>query len=78
VQSTLLDDGDTVFAPVIKDISRRGWEWKPVQLVLVHGLLQDDAGRFSPTQPVTDFELSGIVQSFTGWAPFRIWRQVTV
>jgi hypothetical protein len=72
VQSILLDGDDTLYAPAIKDISRRGWEWKPVQLVLVHGLLDPDAGRFLPAQPVTDFELSVvIIQSFTGWVPFR-------
>ena len=66
VQSVLLDDGDTLYAPVIKDISRRGWEWKPVQLVAVHGLLKPEAGRFSPAQPVTDIELSAIEKLFIG------------
>jgi FAD dependent oxidoreductase len=66
VQSELLDDGDTLYAPVIKDISKRGWEWKPVQLVAVHGLLKPEAGRFSPAQAVTDTELAAIVKSFTG------------
>jgi len=66
VQSVLLDNGDTLYAPVIKDISRRGWEWKSVQLVLVHGLLKPDAGRFSPAQPVTDIELSAIEKFIIG------------
>jgi hypothetical protein len=69
VQSILLDDGDTLYAPAIKDIPKRGWEWKPVQLVAVHGLLKPEAGRFSPAQPVTDTELSAIVKTFTGPPP---------
>jgi hypothetical protein len=66
VQSILLDDGDTLYAPVIKDIPKRGWEWKPVQLVAVHGLLNPEVGRVAPAQPVTDTELAAIVKSFTG------------
>ena len=66
VQSILLDGGDTLYAPVIKDISRRGWEWKPVQFVAVHGLLKPEAGRFSPAQPLADTELAAIIKSFTG------------
>jgi len=66
VQSVLLDDGDTLYAPVIKDISKRGWEWKPVQFVLANHLLKPEAGRFSAAQPVTDADLTAIIISFTG------------
>ena len=66
VQSILLDAGDTLYAPVIQDIPKRGWEWKPVQLVAVHGLLKPEAGRFSPAQPVTDTELTAIEKSILG------------
>jgi hypothetical protein len=61
----LLDGGDTLYAPVIKDIPKRGWEWKPVQFVSVHGLLKPEAGRFSPAQPVTEAELTAVVKSLT-------------
>lgn len=61
VQSVLLDARDTLLVTPLKDIARGGWEWKPIQLVTVHGMLLPAKGRFASQQAVTDAELRTIM-----------------
>jgi hypothetical protein len=51
VQSVLLDNQDTLLETPLTDVARRGWEWKPIQLVAVHGLLSADKGPSDPPWP---------------------------
>jgi hypothetical protein len=60
VQSVLLDSRDTLLTTPLKDIAREGWEWKPIQLVTVHGMLLPGKGRFAPEKVITDAELRTI------------------
>ena len=60
VQSVLLDTRDTLLTTPLKDVAREGWEWKPIQLVTVHGMLLPDRGRFGPEKLLTDADLRTI------------------
>jgi hypothetical protein len=61
VQSVLLDNRDTLLEMSLKDVNRRGWEWKPIQLVAVQGLLSAENGRFRPGDPLTEAQLQTVV-----------------
>lgn len=53
VQDALLDAGDILFYPPIKDLNATSPEWNAVQLVATHGMLLPDKGAFGPKEPVT-------------------------
>jgi hypothetical protein len=61
VQSVLLDNHDTLLETPLLDVARRGWEWKPIQLVAVYGLLSADKGRFRPGDPLTEGQLQTLL-----------------
>ncbi len=53
VQAVLLETGDTLTIASPKDIARSSWEWKPVQLVTVRGLIPLENGKFLPAKPLS-------------------------
>ncbi|MCX6908719.1 MAG: FAD-dependent oxidoreductase [Verrucomicrobia bacterium] len=61
VQLALLDADDILFLTPITDIRRDGPNWKSVQLVLTHGLLTDEKGKFNPRGKLTAADLATIV-----------------
>ena len=61
VQLALLDADDVLFLTPITDVRRDSPNWKPVQLVLTHGLLTDEKGKFNPRAELTTADLATIV-----------------
>ena len=61
VQLALLDADDILFLTPITDIRRDGPNWKPVQLVLTHGLLTEEKGKFNPRAALAAADLARIV-----------------
>ena len=66
VQLALLDAGDTLFLTPLLDIRRDSPHWKPVQLVLTHGLLTVEKQKFNPHDLVTAEVLALIFNQLFG------------
>lgn len=60
VQGALLDAGDILFYPSIKDLNSDNPEWNAVQIVATHGMLLPDKGVFGPKESVTPEQFKGI------------------
>jgi FAD dependent oxidoreductase len=69
VQLALLDADDILFLTPINDIRRDGPNWKPVQLVLTHGLMTDTNGKFNPRAALAAADLARIVAQLFSSAP---------
>ncbi|MBI5688123.1 MAG: FAD-dependent oxidoreductase [Verrucomicrobia bacterium] len=69
VQLALLDAGDVLFLTPITDIRRDSPDWKPAQLVLTHGLITDEKGKFNPRGKLTAADLALIVTKLFPSAP---------
>ena len=69
VQVALLDADDVLFLTPISDIRRDGPNWKPVQLVLTHGLLTDTNGKFNPRAMLAAADLVSIAAKLFPSAP---------
>lgn len=66
VQCALLDARTTLLITPLSDVARKGWEWKPIQLVTTRGMLPPDQGKFQSMKPVTSDELKVILQQLFG------------
>lgn len=66
VQCALLEARTTLLITPLNDVARKGWEWKPIQLVTTHGMLAPDQGKFQPGKPVTGEELKIILNQLSG------------
>jgi ribosomal protein S9 len=69
VQLALLDAGDVLFLTPITDIRRDSPDWKPAQLVLTHGLMADEKGKFNPRAKLTTADLAAIVAKLSPSSP---------
>lgn len=69
VQTTLLEAGDTLQITPLKDIGKSSWEWKPVQLVTVRGLMALEEGRFHPVRPFSAQDFSLLMKGLAGKEP---------
>lgn len=70
VQSALLDAGDILFYPPIRDMSAEQPEWKAVQLVTTHGMLMPgEDGKFGPREVVDGTQFNGIKQALGKTSP---------
>lgn len=63
VQGALLDAGDILFYPPIKDLNSSNPEWNAVQLTCTHGMLLPDKGAFGPKDAVTVEQFKGIFET---------------
>jgi ribosomal protein S9 len=69
VQLALLDAGNVLFLTPITDIRRDSPDWKPAQLVLTHGLMADEKGKFNPRAKLTAGDLATIAAKLSPSSP---------
>ncbi len=62
VQQSLLEAGDTLYITPYKDVIKASWEWLPIQLVTVRGLMDLKGREFQPNQPLTPEAAAQIFQ----------------
>lgn len=73
VQAALLDAGDILFYPPIRDLNAGSPEWKAVQLVTTNGMLMPGAdGKFNAKQTVSGGDFDDIKKVLTKMIPARI------
>lgn len=68
VQAVLLDAGDILYYPPVKDLSSESPEWNAVQMVAVHGILMPKDGYFGPKEPLSAEQWKELQEKWGGAA----------